>query len=344
VCAPSDGVGDEGPPAGGGTAPWARAPHEPFCHHALLYEGEPRYLESATAFVREGVRRGDQVLVLAGSDRLAALREVLGPVPSAVHLCDVGRRGANPARVLALWRDFVDSLARDDRARGMAEPVSTDGGLVLSAERAIHESLLNLAFAESRPFWLVCPYDVSAVVRSGAALESSHHFLTRDPDAPRASPAYRPVDPGHVFGATAGALPPPAPGAEHVTVGREGMRALRRRVGEWAAELGIGESRAADFALAVHEVAANSVRHGGGVGRVALWHERGTLLCDVADRGHFDSPLAGRVRPSAAGAAGRGLWMANQLCDLVQIRSSTEGTVVRLHISIAEPARPEDVP
>ena len=29
---------------------------------------------------------------------------------------------------------------------------------------------------------------------------------------------------------------------------------------------------------------------------------------------------------------GRGVWMANQLCDLVQVRSSDDGTVVRLHM------------
>ena len=28
---------------------------------------------------------------------------------------------------------------------------------------------------------------------------------------------------------------------------------------------------------------------------------------------------------------GRGVWLANQLCDLVQIRSGAAGTVVRLH-------------
>ncbi|HYJ77750.1 MAG TPA: sensor histidine kinase, partial [Actinomycetes bacterium] len=30
-------------------------------------------------------------------------------------------------------------------------------------------------------------------------------------------------------------------------------------------------------------------------------------------------------------AGGRGLWLANQLCNLVQIRSGAAGTTVRLH-------------
>jgi hypothetical protein len=31
---------------------------------------------------------------------------------------------------------------------------------------------------------------------------------------------------------------------------------------------------------------------------------------------------------------GRGLWVVNQVCDLVQIRSSNAGNVVRLHMRL----------
>jgi hypothetical protein len=31
---------------------------------------------------------------------------------------------------------------------------------------------------------------------------------------------------------------------------------------------------------------------------------------------------------------GRGVWLANQLCDLVQIRSAPRSTQVRLHITL----------
>jgi anti-sigma regulatory factor (Ser/Thr protein kinase) len=34
--------------------------------------------------------------------------------------------------------------------------------------------------------------------------------------------------------------------------------------------------------------------------------------------------------PPLSDEGGRGLWLANQLCDLVQIRSGENGTVVRL--------------
>ena len=38
----------------------------------------------------------------------------------------------------------------------------------------------------------------------------------------------------------------------------------------------------------------------------------------------------GRMAPTPAA---RGLWLANRLCDLVQVRSGEQGTVVRLHVT-----------
>jgi hypothetical protein len=40
----------------------------------------------------------------------------------------------------------------------------------------------------------------------------------------------------------------------------------------------------------------------------------------------------GRLRPPVDSAGGRGLWLANQLCDLVQVRALDEGNVVRLYV------------
>ena len=58
------------------------------------------------------------------------------------------------------------------------------------------------------------------------------------------------------------------------------------------------------------------------------------VVCEVRDGGHIDAPLVGRERPSLERPGGRGLWLVNQLCDLVQIRSFPTGTVVRLHMRL----------
>jgi hypothetical protein len=46
----------------------------------------------------------------------------------------------------------------------------------------------------------------------------------------------------------------------------------------------------------------------------------------------IQAPMAGRERPAVDRDGGRGLWMANQLCDLVQLRTFATGAVVRLHL------------
>jgi anti-sigma regulatory factor (Ser/Thr protein kinase) len=60
------------------------------------------------------------------------------------------------------------------------------------------------------------------------------------------------------------------------------------------------------------------------------------VVCEVADSGGVGGPIAdpmvGRERPATGLDSGRGLWLANQLCDLVQLRTSGTGTVVRMHV------------
>ena len=90
-----------------------------------------------------------------------------------------------------------------------------------------------------------------------------------------------------------------------------------------------------DLVLAVSEVATNSVVHASGGGTLHAWEESGSLMCEVRDDGHLQYPLTGRERPAAGQTSGRGLWLANHVCDLVQMRTSGTGNVVRLHMSLS---------
>jgi anti-sigma regulatory factor (Ser/Thr protein kinase) len=76
--------------------------------------------------------------------------------------------------------------------------------------------------------------------------------------------------------------------------------------------------------------------HGGGGGTLRLWSEGDDLLAEVEDQGLIEEPLVGHLRPEISQEGGRGLWLANQLCDLVQIRSGVGGTRVRLHVVARE--------
>ena len=94
----------------------------------------------------------------------------------------------------------------------------------------------------------------------------------------------------------------------------------------------LGPLELIDLLQAVTEVAANSVVHGGGSGTLRLWTTDTGVVCEVRDRGWIREPLVGRARPRVDREGGRGMWMINQLCDLVQVRSSPGGTILRMHM------------
>ncbi len=72
------------------------------------------------------------------------------------------------------------------------------------------------------------------------------------------------------------------------------------------------------------------MRHGGGRRELRTWQEDHALICEVRDDGSIDDPMAGRRMPPVSGDGGRGLWLVNQLSDLVQIRSGDDGSTVRI--------------
>jgi anti-sigma regulatory factor (Ser/Thr protein kinase) len=102
-----------------------------------------------------------------------------------------------------------------------------------------------------------------------------------------------------------------------------------------ADDAGLAGLRAEDAVLAASEAITNSLRYGGGTADVRIWCTSDDLVCEVRDRGFIADPMAGRLRPAPGQVGGRGLWLINQLCDLVQLRSGAAGTVVRLHVRVA---------
>ena len=86
--------------------------------------------------------------------------------------------------------------------------------------------------------------------------------------------------------------------------------------------------------LAVSEAITNSLRYGGGTADVRIWRTPDDLVCEVRDRGFIADPMAGRLRPTPGQVGGRGLWLINQLCDLVQLRAVPDGQALRLHLRI----------
>jgi anti-sigma regulatory factor (Ser/Thr protein kinase) len=92
-------------------------------------------------------------------------------------------------------------------------------------------------------------------------------------------------------------------------------------------------ARVADAVFAVNEVVTNSLCHGGGAGLLYAWEVPGAAVFEIRDEGRIADPMIGRARPDNLQPSGRGLWMVNELCDLVQMRSGEWGSSVRIWVT-----------
>jgi anti-sigma regulatory factor (Ser/Thr protein kinase) len=305
-----------------------------FHHEALFYAGDDEFAERCGAFVEEGLEHGEPVLVMVGSRKLELLREALGERAERVTFADMEVVGRNPARIIPAWSRFVADNASENGGgmRGIGEPIWAGRGPDELSECQLHESLINLAFASADSFRLVCPYDTDALPDDVLAeARRSHPHVSEEGD-PEPCRDYRGVDRAAArFGEP---LPEAPQGADELIVTVNGLRDARDLVRRRARDAGLGE-RADDFVLAVNEILSNSLSHADENGALRVWQEPGAVVCEVRDGGHIPEPLVGREEPASGQIGGHGIWLVNLVCDLVQVRSSAEGSTVRMKMSVA---------
>jgi len=305
-----------------------------FRHEALCSSRQTGVVDQAASFVREGVTADEPVLVAVPGPKVDMIRTLLGTLADRVQFADMTELGHNPAHIIPAWLQFATEHSGHSRPiRGIGEPIwagRSHAGLV---EAQGHESLLNLALADVSGLWLLCPYDVGAlgpsvieeahrshpiIVRDGIRQESS---TCRDSTAMAAAPFSAPLA---------------EPDRYRELVFEVGsLASVRRFVSSEAHKAGCDPSRISQLVVAVNEVTTNTLRHAGGIGLLRLWRDADSLVCEVRDRGRLGEPLVGRAFPALNQEDGRGLWMVNRLCDLVQVRSLSSGTIVRLHFRLA---------
>jgi anti-sigma regulatory factor (Ser/Thr protein kinase) len=129
-------------------------------------------------------------------------------------------------------------------------------------------------------------------------------------------------------------LPSPPLEAGRLEFGLDDLHDLRGRVAATATAAGLSPRRVSDLAVAASELAANSVLYGGGRGLATIWGEHGAVFVEVADAGTIADPNVGRRRPDPGAEHGRGLYIANQLCDEIVIDSGPIGTRIRLRMEV----------
>jgi anti-sigma regulatory factor (Ser/Thr protein kinase) len=300
-----------------------------FHHEAVFYSGDEEFVERSRAFVEEGLKRDEPVLVMVGSRKLDLLREALGSSSEDVHFADMEVVGRNPARIIPAWSRFVADHAGGGM-RGIGEPIWAGRNADELSECQLHESLINLAFAAADEFRLICPYDTAVLPEDVIAEARRSHPVVSHAGAEDVSHDYRGID--KVAAGFADPLTEAPPDAEEMKVTVGALHDARRLVHDRAIEAGLGE-RSDDFVLAVNEVLSNSIHHAREDGVLQVWQDADGLVAEVRDGGHIVQPLIGREEPALGQIGGHGVWLVNLVCDLVQVRSSEEGSAVRMQMS-----------
>lgn len=322
-----------GPPVGAGATAKVDVVErsvDTYRHEALLYEGIDGFLASIVPFIREGVAREEPLLVVVSAEKIRRLTQELGRDADRVRFADMQQVGSNPARIIPLWEEFIDRHAGRP-IRGVGEPVHELRSSLELVECLQHEALLNVAVDASTPLWLICPYDTASLGQSVLCEALRTHPVVVSGDTREASELY---DEATVVESALDLPLSSAPaGASALTISDREPASWHPFIREAARSFGLCSIRTRDFLMAVQE----TIRGGDAASttRLRVWEEGGKLVCEVADASALEDPLAGRRRPSGTGQCRPGLWLANQLCDLVQVRSTrATGTVVRLHLGM----------
>jgi anti-sigma regulatory factor (Ser/Thr protein kinase) len=126
----------------------------------------------------------------------------------------------------------------------------------------------------------------------------------------------------------------------------DSLYALRAAAGAHASQAGLPAGRCVDLVIAVHELAANAVRHGAGAGRLRIWNIAAVLQCRVTDDGPKQrqgnvANNGGVVETAAENVAtrwpceeGHGLWLVRQVSDEFSVRSGNRGTIATVTFAL----------
>jgi anti-sigma regulatory factor (Ser/Thr protein kinase) len=305
-------------------------------NHAMLrYQGPGEHAEACAAYIRAGVTAGAAVLVAATGQHLAALRIHLGGIVDRVRLADLTASGAGPGRVLSVIRMFaLEHAGQPVRfVQDVGWPVRSREDLT---EAIRYERLLGKALAGSTAD-VLCGYDVEIDADMLAAAGHWHQVVLPHNKLHAAAPG-RSLAGQAVAGEdpTGRELSSPPPGAKTLTF-REDQVAVREFAAAEARRAGLPPERVVDLVIAIGELAGNTLRHTAGRGVLTVWSTDDEVVCQVRDAGRIADPLAGTLRPDASSRnSRRGLWLVHQVSDLVQVRSGSAGTTIRVHLRLGQ--------
>jgi anti-sigma regulatory factor (Ser/Thr protein kinase) len=296
-------------------------------HEAFLYRDEHQLAAVLRAFVADAQEAGEPVLAAVPTHNVAILLQALGPLTRDVYFEDMAVVGRNPNTILSLYQDWID--AHEGRVRVIGEPIWPGRSYPEIVECLRHEALVNWALGDCSAS-ILCPYDT---VRLGdtalVGAELTHPSMVIGDGRRRPSSRYG--EPIELYAGLYWPQQEPTPPVSEIEFTGD-LHMLRTAVASHPAVSVLEPSRVSDLVFAVNEVATNTLRHGDGVCTARVWRDGVTVVVELGCTAVLDEVALGRRRPAPDAHSGRGLWMVNQLCDLVELRPGEGGTTLRLHV------------
>jgi anti-sigma regulatory factor (Ser/Thr protein kinase) len=301
-------------------------------HDAFVYFSEEEFLAGAMPFLEEGIDLREPTIAAPTPANGDLLRARLGRRAKAVVWAE-SQEAHRAVERYAILLQFIDRQRNlgATRIRVFGEPCWPPGGGPGVAEWKRYESFLNVALADY-PVWMVCPYDASRLSQDIVEDALLTHPTIGSGAGRTPSPGY--LEPSE-FARRIDDVPLPRPpeDASERYFGHAG--AVRRFVGVEACAAGLPDNRQHDAELVAGEVAANVFLHAADVARVRTWTTDDSFVFDIDDTGDgIADPFAGYTIAGPLAPGGRGLTIARRLADVVEIRTTPTGTLVRMHFTL----------
>ncbi len=295
-----------------------------FTHSAFLYDSPAGYAGFLVPFICEGLEQNESVAVAASRSRIALLSKALGSDAPRVRFLPAEDWYVRPVRTIAGWTQMLRAAAVAGRpcARLVSETRFRDD----DRSWIRFEAALNAAL--TGPGHLLCPYDRAHLPAHLIQAARRTHHVIHD-GGWHHSDAY--AEPGHLLTELAEPVFPVRGGPVLTLPVAETVVDLRTRLRARAtAEGWLSPERVEILALAITEIATNSIRHGGPHRELRVWVDPDAVVCEVTDDGpRPPGPLAGYLPPSPGEVGGMGLWLVAQTCDALSLRSGGGRTHAR---------------
>jgi anti-sigma regulatory factor (Ser/Thr protein kinase) len=316
----------------------SRSPEHPaaprLVHEALLYSTPGEFVGFTEPFLRAGLERGERAFVIASRLNMGPLRAALTGAADDVDWADTAEWSPKPVdRIQALDRYVREQLGSGaPRVRIIDESNWPEDSTGAVSELKRFESICNVVLA-ALPVWMICPYNASLFNHILPDAYRTHPLIRDARGSREASIAY--LQPTEFFKALdAEHELAPAPRDAHVLRFETPAEARRLVVAE-ASAAGLHPDRIRHLEIATSEVATNAIRHARQGAEMRVWTEPGEIVCQVSDTGGgMKDPTAGYGEPKEPDVGGWGLLLVRKLCDSVEMRTTSRGTVIRLRMQL----------